>query len=121
MSPTALVASDMAVNALSVAMILTGVVLFVVTVRFWRSAGEDPEVLAPLEVMGDRRFARAGEEERLGILNSVRPEGRLCWSTNQPSNAGRSGTVSTTATMPSTWWSQRTRTTPGPAPLRSRL
>lgn len=48
MSPTALVASDMAVNALSVAMILTGVVLFVVTVRFWRSAGEDPEVLAPL-------------------------------------------------------------------------
>jgi hypothetical protein len=75
MSPTALVASDMAVNALSVAMILTGVVLFVVTVRFWRSAGEDPEVLAPLEVMGDRRFARAGEEERLGILNSVRPEG----------------------------------------------
>lgn len=77
MSPTALVASDMAVNALSVAMILTGAVLFVVTVRFWRSAGEDPEVLAPLEVMGDRRFARAAEEERLGLLNSVRPEGAL--------------------------------------------
>lgn len=75
MSPIALVASDMRVNALSLAMIVTGIVLFVVTLRFWRSAGEDPEVLAPLEVMGDRRFARADEEGRIGILNSVRPDG----------------------------------------------
>jgi hypothetical protein len=75
MSPSALVASDMVVNALSLAMIVAGIVLFVVTVRFWRSAGEDPEVLAPLEVMGDRRFARADEQERIGILNAVRPDG----------------------------------------------
>lgn len=75
MSPIALVASDMLVNALSLAMIVTGITLFVVTLRFWRSAGEDPEVLAPLEVMGDRRFARADEEGRVGILNAVRPDG----------------------------------------------
>lgn len=75
MSPIALVASDMRVNSLSVAMIVTGIVLFVVTIRFWRSAGEDPEVLAPLEVMGDRRFARADEEGRIGMMNAVRPAG----------------------------------------------
>ncbi len=75
MSPSALVASDMLVNALSLAMIATGIVLFVVTVRFWRSAGEDPAVLAPLEVMGDRRFARADGEERIVLLNAVRPDG----------------------------------------------
>lgn len=71
----ALVASDMTVNALSVAMIVLGIVLLVVTLRFWASAGEDPEVLAPLEVMGDRRFARAGDAARVELLNTVRPDG----------------------------------------------
>lgn len=68
-------ASDMTVNSLAIGMIVLGVVLAVVTVRFWRSAGEDPEVLAPLEVMGDRRFARADDGTRLELLNAVRPEG----------------------------------------------
>ena len=71
----ALVASDMTVNVLSVGMVALGIVLFVVTLRFWQSAGEDPEVLAPLEVMGDRRFARADETGRIELLNTVRPEG----------------------------------------------
>lgn len=65
----------MTVNALSLGMVLLGIVLFVVTLRFWQSAGEDPEVLAPLEVMGDRRFARADEAARVELLNTVRPEG----------------------------------------------
>ena len=74
---TALVASDMTVNSIAVGMIILGVLLAVVTVRFWRTAGEDPEVLAPLEVMGDRRFARADDEARLGLLNAVRPAGEV--------------------------------------------
>ncbi|MEY4391531.1 MAG: hypothetical protein RLZZ544_240 [Actinomycetota bacterium] len=65
----------MTVNALSVGMILLGIVLFVVTFRFWQSAGEDPEVLAPLEVMGDRKFARADGDTRVEMLNTVRPDG----------------------------------------------
>ena len=72
-----LLASDMRVNAISLGMVALGVSLFVVTLRYWRSAGEDPEVLAPLEVMSDRRFARADEAARVEILNSVRPEGEV--------------------------------------------
>ena len=63
----------MTVNAVSLAMIALGTAVFVLTMRFWRSAGEDPAVLAPLEVMGDRSFARADEEKRVELLNSVRP------------------------------------------------
>ncbi|MFM2046348.1 MAG: hypothetical protein RL383_425 [Actinomycetota bacterium] len=73
MSSVALVAADMTVNAVSLAMIALGTAVFVLTMRFWRSAGEDPAVLAPLEVMGDRSFARAGEDKRVELLNSVRP------------------------------------------------
>ena len=74
-SATAVLASDMTVNVVSVGMVVLGLVLLVVTLRFWRTAGEDPEVLAPLEVMGDRRFARADESGRIEILNAVRPDG----------------------------------------------
>ena len=70
-----LLAADMRINAISAGMVALGVALFVVTLRYWRGAGEDPEVLAPLEVMGDRKFARADEAGRTQILNSVRPEG----------------------------------------------
>ena len=65
----------MVVNLVGGALIVLGLVLVVVTLAFWRSAVEDPEVLAPLEVMGDRRFARADDERRVEILNQVRPAG----------------------------------------------
>ena len=68
-------AADMRINAISAAMVALGISLFVVTLRYWHGAGEDPEVLAPLEVMGDRKFARADDAGRTQILNSVRPEG----------------------------------------------
>jgi hypothetical protein len=65
----------MSVNALGVGLIVLGLVLLFVTLGFWRGAVEDPEVLAPLEVMADRSFARADETKRLALLNQVRPEG----------------------------------------------
>lgn len=65
----------MRVNLISAGMVVLGASLFVATLRYWRSAGEDPAVLAPLEVMGDRRFARADLAARTEILNEVRPEG----------------------------------------------
>lgn len=70
-----MVASDMRVNLIALGMISLGIALFVATLRFWGSAGEDPEVLAPLEVMGDRRFARSDETGRVALLNEVRPSG----------------------------------------------
>lgn len=62
----------MAVNAIAIGLIVLGVVLFVVTISFWRSSVEDPAVLAPLEVMAERKFARADGERRTQLLNTVR-------------------------------------------------
>ena len=69
------VASSMSVNVLGIGLIVLGLVLLMVTLAFWRGAVEDPEVLAPLEVMADRSFAKADETKRLALLNHVRPEG----------------------------------------------
>ena len=65
----------MTVNIIGVGLIVLGMVLLVVTTMFWRAAVEDPEVLAPLEVMADRRFARADDTRRRDLLNEVRPSG----------------------------------------------
>jgi len=75
MSVVAVLDSDMSVNIIGGTLVVVGLVLLVVTLGFWRSALEDPEVLAPLEVMADRRFGRANEERRSTLLNRVRGEG----------------------------------------------
>lgn len=66
------VAANMTVNVIAIGLIVLGVVLFVVTISFWRSSVEDPSVLAPLEIMQDRKFARADAERRTQLLNTVR-------------------------------------------------
>jgi hypothetical protein len=63
------------INLVGILLVSLGIILFVTTVAFWRAAIEDPMVLAPLEVMADRKFARANEERRIDMLNSVRPDG----------------------------------------------
>ena len=65
----------MTVNAIAIGLIVLGVVLFVVTIGCWRSSVEDPDVLAPLEIMQDRKFARADGERRFQLLNTVRTTG----------------------------------------------
>lgn len=67
--------SSMTVNLVGGALVAFGVALFVVTISFWRSAPADSEVLAPLEVMEDRDFARADPQERVNLLNKFRPRG----------------------------------------------
>lgn len=67
--------SSMTVNLVGGALVVFGIALFVVTISFWRSAPADAEVLAPLEVMEDRDFARADPEERVNLLNKFRPRG----------------------------------------------
>ncbi|CAB4607890.1 unannotated protein [freshwater metagenome] len=75
MSSVSTIASSMSINAIGGGLVVLGIVLLVVTLSFWKSAVEDPEVLAPLEVMADRKYARADETRRLAMLNMVRPEG----------------------------------------------
>ncbi len=69
-----LVASRLSVNLLGIGLVVLGLVLLAVTLVFWRAAVEDHEVLAPLEVMADRSYARADDAKRLALLNQVRPE-----------------------------------------------
>ena len=66
---------NLSVTLVGAAMMTLGLVLCWVTVALWRSAAVDPEVLAPLEVMADRKFGRAEQEGRIDLLNSVRPAG----------------------------------------------
>ena len=53
-------------------MIAIGGGLVGVTIWFWNAARPDPEVLAPLEIMGDRDFVRATDREKIRLLNAVR-------------------------------------------------
>lgn len=75
MTGSATLAMSMGVTLIGAAMVLVGIASMVATVLLWRSAAVDSEVLAPLEVMADRRFARADDADRAGILDNVRPEG----------------------------------------------
>jgi hypothetical protein len=67
--------SKLSVNLIGGGLVILGIVLLVATLAFWRSAIEDPEVLAPLEIMADRAFARAGQAKRTEMLNEVRTDG----------------------------------------------
>ena len=53
-------------------MIIIGTGLAAVTVWFWSAARPDPEVLASLEIMGDREFVKASEKEKARLLNAVK-------------------------------------------------
>lgn len=70
-----LLASKLSVNLIGGGLVVLGVALLVATLAFWQAAIEDPAVLAPLEVMADRSFARADEAKRTELLNGVRPVG----------------------------------------------
>ncbi len=75
MSRTVLFATNTNVNLIGGGLVLLGLFLLIVTLAFWRSAVEDPEVLAPLEIMADRKYARADDSRRLAMLNMARPDG----------------------------------------------
>ena len=53
-------------------MIVIGGGLVGVTIWFWNAARPDPEVLAPLEIMGDRNFVMASDAEKVRLLDAVR-------------------------------------------------
>lgn len=57
------------------ALAVLGVLLALFTVWFWRATRPEHTALGPLEVMGERRFARLGALERQQRLDAARPEG----------------------------------------------
>ncbi len=73
----------MSLKFLGLAMISIGIGLVAVTIWFWNAARPDPEVLAPLEIMGDREFIKASEKEKSRLLNAV----RVRVAENQPPDA----------------------------------
>jgi hypothetical protein len=52
---------------------ILGLVLLVSTVLWWRGTRPEPEALAPLEVMSQRRWDRASDAERRRLLDEFRP------------------------------------------------
>ncbi len=70
-----LLASKLSVNLIGGGLVVLGMALLIATLAFWRAAIEDPAVLAPLEVMADRSFARADQAKRTEMLNGVRTDG----------------------------------------------
>ncbi len=73
MSPV--VAANMPLHLMGMGLVILGLVLLVVTIILWRGAVYDPEVLGPLEVMADRKFARATNDGRAALLDMARTEG----------------------------------------------
>ena len=69
------IAANITLHLVGAGLVVLGLVLLVVTIVLWRGAVYDPEVLGPLEVMADRKFARATDAGRVALLNMVRQEG----------------------------------------------
>ena len=57
---------------LGLGMIALGLALVGVTVWFWLASLPEPEVLASLEIMGDRKFVVSSDRAKDQMLESVR-------------------------------------------------
>lgn len=58
-------------------LLLAGLVLSWVTIRWWRGTKPEPPALAPLEVMGDRKWRQAADGERRRLIEDHRPDGAV--------------------------------------------
>ncbi|MEZ5248021.1 MAG: hypothetical protein R2713_02045 [Ilumatobacteraceae bacterium] len=56
-------------------LVVLGLALLLFTIRWWRGTRPEPPALAPLEVMGERRWKSAQRSERARLLDTFRPEG----------------------------------------------
>ena len=52
-----------------------GLALLLFTIWWWRGTKPEPPALAPLEVMSDRRWYTASDQERLRMIDRNRPDG----------------------------------------------
>lgn len=56
-------------------LVVLGLALLLFTIRWWRGTRPEPPALAPLEVMGDRRWKSAQRSEQARLLDTFRPKG----------------------------------------------
>jgi|GEM_PF-2818986 len=96
------------VGAIGLLLVAAGLALVGLTLRFWSSARPESLALAPLEIMSDRRYKKATENERSAMVDSVR--GLVSAA---PRVAARR-TVGSTPRNPGTTSSSRTPTTEQP-------
>ena len=61
------------VYLLAAGLAVLGLALIAITVWFWRSTRHDPELLGPLEVLGDRKFRKLDGGEQRQALEESRP------------------------------------------------
>jgi hypothetical protein len=59
------------VAAVALILIALGLGLSVLTWWFWTTARPEPVSLAPLEIMSDRRYTKASEEQRKHMIDSA--------------------------------------------------
>ena len=76
--------SERVVLLVVIGFVALGVVLLAVTAWFWRSTKPEPVALAPLEVMGVRRFTELSAWEQQERLDAVRPPGAQPERRRQP-------------------------------------
>ena len=84
--------SSNVVLAVTVALVVLGSALLIVTAWFWRSTRPDPDALGPLVVMSERRFATLGPIERRRTLDGARPGSS---PEDEPATAGQAVEVET--------------------------
>ena len=65
--------STRTVYLLAAGLAVLGVGLLVITISFWKSSKPEPQLLAPLEVMEDKKFRGLGKMEQRRALDAVRP------------------------------------------------
>lgn len=70
-------ALGVSLKLVSFAMLAIAAGLLWATIWFWRTARPETEVLAPLEIMGEREFLDADEDGRKRMLNTVRAKPNL--------------------------------------------
>lgn len=63
------------VTSIVALLVALGLALAMIAVWLWRITRPDPELLAPLEVMGERKWRRADPVAQRRTLDAVRPDG----------------------------------------------
>ena len=72
LTPLAVISIIQSVALVALFLIAIGLGLSILTWWFWATARPEPISLAPLEIMSDRRYVQAGEDERKEMIKSAR-------------------------------------------------
>lgn len=70
-TPLTVIAIIQSVGLVALFLIAVGLGLTVLTWWFWTTARPEPVSLAPLEIMSERRYSRASEDDRKQMIESA--------------------------------------------------